>query len=94
MARDLGEIVAGGFRRNLRARRAVTIELPEFLLCALEARVSEANDDASPGERATLGDYIESELVNLVTVRDVAEMELSIPGFAEAVHQWVREIGE
>lgn len=88
------KVVSGVFRRDLHARRVVTLELPEFLLCALEARVTEANADAQPRERATLDHYIESELVNLVTLRDVAELEFYIPGFAQAVHQWVIEMRE
>ncbi len=87
-------MVPGVFRRDLRARRPVTIELPEFLLCALEARVAEANSDAEPAERCTLDHYIESELVNLVTLRDVAELELRVPGFARAVHEWIVEMRE
>jgi len=87
-------VVAGVFRRDLRARRSVTIELPEFLLCALETRVAEANTDAEPAERCTLDHYIESELVNLVTLRDVAELDLHIPGFARAVHEWINEMHE
>lgn len=87
-------VLTGAFRRDLRARRAVTLELPEFLLCALEARVAEANADATPTERATLDHYIESELVNLVTLRDVAELEIDIPGFAQAVQAWVTDMRE
>jgi hypothetical protein len=81
------------FGRDLRARRSVRLELPEFLVCALEARVAEVNDGARPEERCTLDHYIESELLNLVTLRDVAEMESRLPGFAEAVQQWVLELG-
>jgi len=87
-------VVDPRFRRDLRARRAIRVELPEFLVCALEARVAEANDGAAPDERCTLDHYIESELVNLVTLRDVAELEERLPGFSEAVHQWVLEMGE
>lgn len=87
-------IVSGAFRRDLKARRPVTLELPEFLLCALEARVAESNADAEPTERATLDHYIETELVNLVTLRDVAELEFHIPGFAQAVHQWIIDMRE
>jgi len=87
-------VVPGVFRRDLHARRPVTLELPEFLLCALEARVAEVNMNAQPAERCTLDHYIESELVNLVTLRDVAELDLHIPGFARAVHEWIDEMRE
>lgn len=83
--------VASPFRRDLTARREVTVNLPEFLICALEARVAEANGE---GEPCTLNDYIESELVNLITLRDVAELNGYIPGFASAVQRWVEALRE
>lgn len=52
------------------------------------------NTDAEPAERCTLDHYIESELVNLVTLREVAELEVHIPGFARAVHEWINEMRE
>lgn len=92
-ARNSGSNVQqGSFGPNLLARRSLSIDLPEFLIRALEARVAEANDGVVPEEHCSLDHYIESELVNLVTLRDVAELEIQLPGFAEAVHQWlVRE---
>lgn len=80
-------------RRDLTARRVVEFELPEFLLFALEARVAEANAGLPIFGAADLNDYVESELVNLITVRDVAELEGQFPGFAAAVTHWVKEIG-
>jgi hypothetical protein len=40
--------------------------------------------------------YVSSttELVNLVTLRDVAELELHVPGFARAVYEWIDEMHE
>src|ERR1041385_3552305 len=84
--------VVGAFRPRLASRRSVSIELPEFVICALEARVAEANDQLETHDRATIEDYIESELVNLITVRDVAEMDAVIPGYANAVEQWLNEL--
>ncbi|HEX8409543.1 MAG TPA: hypothetical protein VF883_11795 [Thermoanaerobaculia bacterium] len=84
--------VAGRFRRHLAARRSVTLDLPEFLLYALEARVSEANVDEPAENQSTLSDYIETELVNLITLRDVAELDMSAPGFAEAVQSWLNDM--
>lgn len=81
----------GSFGLDLTARRSVNIDLPEFLVRALEARVAEANDGAAPEERCSLDELIESELVNVVTLRDVAELDIQLPGFAEAVHQWLLE---
>lgn len=84
--------VAGRFRRPLTSRRDVILDLPEFLIYALEARVSEANDDDSEEDRVTLNDYVETELVNLITLRDVAELDMSAPGFAEAVQSWLNDM--
>lgn len=53
---------------------------------------AEANTTAQAHDRCTLNDYIESELVNVITLRDVAELDLQMPGFAEAVHEWVVEM--
>ena len=43
-------------------------------------------------KRATLNDYVESELANLITLRDVAELEIVAPGFRSALQQWLDEI--
>jgi len=88
------KILPGQFATNLCSRRVVEIELPEFLLCALQARLNEVNDGARPHELCSLDNLVESELVNLVSVRDVAELEESVPGFAQAVQQWLLELRE
>lgn len=80
--------------RDLSMRRLVQLELPEFLISALERRVAEANEDAPVDEQATLNDYVESELVNIITLRDVAELEVEIPGFGAAVQLWLQEMRE
>jgi hypothetical protein len=88
------KVVAGRFASELCSRRVVEIELPEFLICALQARLREVNAGARPHELCSLHNLIESELVNLVSVRDVAELEQSVPGFAQAVQQWLSELRE
>lgn len=93
-ADDDTRVLAGVFRRSLHERRRLDIELPEFLLHALETRVAEANHGAALHERCTLNHYIESELVNLVTLRDMAELEGRLPGFADAVRRWIFEMQE
>jgi hypothetical protein len=80
------------FKRSLFARRVLPLELPEFLIYALEQRVAEANMGTSDEDTSTLNHYIESELVNLITLRDVAELEVGAPGFGAAVQQWLDEI--
>jgi hypothetical protein len=90
-SRDHQAVLAGRFGRDLSATCEVTLQLPAFVICALEARVAEAN---ASGEACTLNDYVETELVNLVTVRDVAELEARHPGFASAVQLWIQSLGE
>jgi len=87
-------VVRGRFAADLCSRRVLQVELPEFIICALEARVAETNRDASPEECCTLGHLIESELVNLVSLRDVAELESTVPGFRHAVNQWLNDVSE
>jgi hypothetical protein len=89
-----GSLLTGTFGCKLQSRRALRIELPEFLICALEARLAEANDGASFEERSTLDHLIESELINLISLRDVAELEIAVPGFSAAVREWLIEVGE
>jgi len=88
------KVLPGQFAVNLSSRRTVEIELPEFLICALQVRLNEVNVGARPHELCSLDNLIESELVNLVSVRDVAELEESVPGFAQAVQQWLSELRE
>ena len=88
------KVLPGRFAGNLSSRRIVEIELPEFLICALHARLNEINAGARPHEVCSLHNLIESELVSLVSVRDVAELEQSVPGFAQAVQQWLSELRE
>jgi hypothetical protein len=89
-----GAVLSGHFSRQLQSRRVLQIELPEFVICALEARLAEANAGASAADRCTLDHLIESELVNLISLRDVAELEIMVPGFTNAVHHWLLEVGD
>jgi len=92
--KQVAKLLPGRFAADLSARRELRIELPEFLICALDARLREANAGARPHEQCSLENLIESELVSLVSVRDVAELEQMVPGFALAVHQWLSELRE
>jgi hypothetical protein len=84
-----GNVRQAQFRRELSGRRSIALELPEFLIYALEQRVAEANARCGADDVASLNDYIESELANLITVRDVAELEIGAPGFSAAVAGWL-----
>jgi hypothetical protein len=88
------KITAGHFGRDPTTRRVLAIELPEFLIYALEARVSELNSGAHSREHCSVANLIESELVSLVSVRDIAALECTTPGFAHAVQQWLLELRE
>jgi len=84
-----GTVHRHSFRADLLTRRTIHLELPKFVIFALEQRVSEANTSTLAEEAATLNDYVESELANLITLRDVAELESLAPGFASAVQAWL-----
>lgn len=86
-----GVVVPLTNHRDLTARRAITIDLPEFVICALESKVAAVNAAADVETVAQIDDYVESELVNLITVRDVALLEQMFPGFARAVNEWLRD---
>ncbi len=85
-----------GFRleRYLTGRREIAIELPEFLIALLEQRVSEANDGAPSEERVTISHFIEYQVAEMLSIRDVAKLELEIPGFNAAVQDWLRAAQE
>jgi hypothetical protein len=87
-------VLPGRFTRPLESRRILHVELPEFVVCALEARLTEANAGAPDDELSTLDQLIESELVNLISLRDAAELETTLPGFSSAVRHWLIEVGE
>jgi len=65
------------------------IELPEFLIVLLEHREQEANDGASVEERVTMSHFVEYQVADLLSIRDVAELEMVMPGFAQAVQDWL-----
>lgn len=81
-----------GFRRErqLADRREISVELPEFLIVLLEHRVNEANDGASEDERVTISHFVEYQVAEMLTIRDVAEFDMQMPGFSEAVQRWLR----
>jgi len=77
---------------DLSCRRSVSLELPEFLLRALECRVADANDGASKHERITLDHLVEAELAGSISLTDVAQLERRIPGITTAVSRWLNDI--
>ncbi len=83
-------IKLGGARRNLSGRRSVTVELPEFLLCALEHRAAAASEMPTD-EHVTINNVLEWELADSLSVGEVALLEEKYPGISAAVSEWLRE---
>jgi len=73
------------------SRRNIKVNLPEFVIRALEHRVAEANNIQVPGEDVALNDIVEWYLVGAISVRDVAVLNQQMPGFAKAVTKWLTE---
>lgn len=78
--------------RQLTGRRAIALELPEFLVRALEVRVEDANVGASDVEHVTVEHLVELTLAESISVADVALLESRIPGIGDAVSRWLRDI--
>lgn len=79
---------------NLNRRETLEIELPGFLVRALQERVREANEDADDEERVDLNHLIEVQLAECVTIADVARLEREVPGMSVAVSCWLAEMDE
>ena len=77
---------------NLNRRETLEIELPVFLVRALQERVNEANEDADEEERVDLNQLIEVQLAECVTIADVARLEREVPGMSVAVSRWLAGI--
>ena len=77
---------------NLNRRVALEIELPLFLVRALQERVDEANENADEEERVDLNHLIEVQLAECVTIADVARLEREVPGMSAAVSRWLAGI--
>ena len=88
--RTSGKLMTFRRERDLGRRREVAVELPEFLIVMLERRVDEANDGASADERVTVSHLVEYQVAEMLSIRDVAEIEMELPGFSEAVQDWLR----
>lgn len=76
---------------DLFRRDTIEIELPRFLIRIFEKEVAKANVGASEEEYLTLNHYLEYHLAEFVSLSDVAELELEVPGVAKAVWQWLEE---
>ena len=71
--------------KPLNKRRRITVEVPEFVVRAINCRVEEANDGDSSG------DAVEWLLVTEVTLRRMPILEARIPGFTAAMFVWMMD---
>ena len=79
-------------RVSLNARRAIEVELPEFLIKALLHRVDEANVGASEEEIVSLDDVVEWCVASPICVGDMPELEKAVPGFTDALNAWLQTV--
>ena len=77
--------------KPLNRRRQVTLELPEFLIRAIEYRVDEANETGDATEDVDFDDVVEWLLVSEVSIRRMPHLEHSIPGFTAAMLAWMMD---
>jgi hypothetical protein len=91
--KQVAEIVIHGkqLAKPLNRRRRVTVELPEFVLRAIHARVEEANQHEPSDEEVGFNDVIEWLLVSEVTIRRMPHFEAAIPGFTAAMAVWLMD---
>lgn len=87
------EVVIHGkqLAKPLNRRQRVTVELPEFLLRAIRARVDEANQNEPTEEEVGFNDVVEWLLVSEVTIRRMPLLEATIPGFTAAMAVWLMD---
>jgi hypothetical protein len=60
------------------------VDLPEFVIRAIDVRMADPNVDSSPDEEVSFNHVVEWLLVCDLTPRRMAELETRIPGFAAA----------
>lgn len=92
METNVSEVVALGkqLAKPLNRRRQITVDLPEFIVRAIEWRVEEANAD-DDAEEVTFNDVVEWLLVSEVTPKRIPLLEQGIPGFTAAMFVWLME---
>ena len=84
-------IFGSALGKPLNRRRRITVEVPEFVVRAIELRVEEANEVDSGGEEVSFNDVVEWLLATEVSPRRMPILEQSIPGFAAAMFVWLME---
>lgn len=78
-------------QERLNRRRAVTVELPEFAIRALQHRVELANAEAGFGaeDRVTFNDVVECHIISPLSVGEMPFLEDAVPGFTGALARWL-----
>ena len=78
---------------RLNRRRAVTVELPEFAIRALEHRVELANGQAgiATEDLVTFNDVVEWHIISPLSVGEMPHLEDAVPGFTGALARWLFE---
>jgi len=77
--------------KPLNRRRRITVEVPEFVVRAINFRVEEANQDDPDGEPVGFNDVVEWLLATEVSLRRMPVLEQSIPGFTAAMFVWLMD---
>jgi hypothetical protein len=75
-------------REELNRRRAVEVELPEWLVRVVEIRAWEANESGA-GDEVSFNDVVEWSLVAPITLKDLPVYEEAIPGLSAALSRWI-----
>ena len=83
---------AARFAESLNERRSIAVDLPEFVIRAIDVRVADANFEAPPEETVSFNDVVEWLLVCDLTLRRMPELEARIPGFAAALASWLMTV--
>jgi hypothetical protein len=84
-------IMGKALAKPLNRRRRISVEVPEFVVRAINCRVEEANDGDPTGEAVDFNDVVEWLLVTEVTLRRMPILEAQIPGFTAAMFVWMME---
>jgi hypothetical protein len=85
------EVTKFPIRTNLRDHETLEVELPAFLLRALEYRVRKINAEALKSEQVSLNHLIEIQLAESVSIAEIAYLEQDLPGVGAAVSRWLAE---
>ena len=84
-------VLGKALAKPLNRRRRITVEVPEFVVRAINCRVEDANEGDTDGETVDFNDVVEWLLVTEVTLRRMPALEARIPGFAAAMFVWLMD---